>query len=237
VTTELVEAQKMFTPLQVALVYTSPASEEKSKKIASDISSMNNGSKAHIIQADLKQIEAPEKIVASTREAFGDKIDILINNAGVLWANSIEETTAEDYAGIFDVNVRAPLLLTKAVVPHLRKPGRIINMSSVGARIGPPKLSLYAASKAAIEGMTKSLAHELGDAGHTVNAVAPGPVESDMLADVSKELVDRQMKATAVEHRLGTVDDIARIVCFLASEDSKWVSGQTISASGGFLMV
>lgn len=86
---------------------------------------MNNGSKAHIIQADLKQIEAPEKIVASTREAFGDKIDILINNAGVLWANPIEETTAEDYAGIFDVNVRAPLLLTKAVVPHLRKPGRL----------------------------------------------------------------------------------------------------------------
>jgi 3-oxoacyl-[acyl-carrier protein] reductase len=85
--------------------------------------------------------------------------------------------------------------------------------------------------------MTKSLAHELGDAGHTVNAVAPGPVESDMLADVSKELVNRQMKATAVEHRLGTVDDIARIVCFLASEDSKWVSGQAISASGGFLMV
>lgn len=161
----------------------------------------------------------------------------MVNNAGVLWANPIEETTAEDFAGIFDVNVRAPLLLTKAVVPHLRKPGRIINMSSVGARIGPPKLSLYAASKAAIEGLTKSLAHELGDAGHTVNAVAPGPVESEMLADVPKDIVDMQLKTTAVEHRVGTADDIARIVCFLASEDSKWVSGQTISASGGFLMM
>ncbi|KAF3005071.1 hypothetical protein E8E13_009600 [Curvularia kusanoi] len=221
----------------VALVYTSAKSEEKSKKIAADIASLNNGSKAHVIQADLKQLEAPEKIVASTREAFGDKIDILVNNAGVLWANPIEETTAEDFAGIFDVNVRAPLLLTKAVVPHLRKPGRIINMSSVGARIGPPKLSLYAASKAAIEGLTKSLAHELGDAGHTVNAVAPGPVESEMLADVPKDIVDMQLKTTAVEHRVGTADDIARIVCFLASEDSKWVSGQTISASGGFLMM
>lgn len=222
---------------QVVLVYTSPKSEEKANKIASEISSLNNGSKAHIVQADLKQIEAPEKIVASTREAFGDKIDILVNNAGVLWANPIEETTAEDFAGIFDVNVRAPLLLTKAVIPYLRKPGRIINMSSVGAHIGPPKMSLYAASKAAIEGMTKSLAHELGDAGHTVNAVAPGPVESEMLNDVPKDIIDMQLKGTAVEHRVGTADDIARIVCWLASEDSKWVSGQTISASGGFLML
>ncbi|KAF1365127.1 NAD(P)-binding protein, partial [Lizonia empirigonia] len=175
-------------------------------------------------------VEAPEKIVASTREVFGDKVDILVNNAGVLWANPIEETTPEDYAGIFDVNVRAPLLLIKAVVPHLGKPGRIINLSSVGARIGPPKMSLYAASKAAIEGMTKSLAHELGDAGYTVNAVAPGSV------DVPKDPVDLQLKLTAVEHRVGTIDDIARIVCWLASEDSRWVSGQTISASGGFMM-
>ncbi|KZM23390.1 3-oxoacyl-[acyl-carrier-protein] reductase [Ascochyta rabiei] len=221
----------------VTLVYVSPKSEEKAKKIASDVFSLNNGSKAHIVQADLKEVEAPEKIVASTREAFGDKIDILVNNAGVLWANPIEETTAEDYAGIFDVNVRAPLLLIKAVVPHLRKRGRIINMSSVGAHIGPPKMSLYAASKAAVEGMTKSLAHELGDAGHTVNAVAPGPVESDMLDDVPKDIVDMQLKLTAVEHRVGTTDDIAHIVCWLASEDSKWVSGQTISASGGSMML
>ncbi|KAF3047746.1 hypothetical protein E8E12_011592 [Didymella heteroderae] len=222
---------------QVALVYTSPKSEEKAKKVASDIEALRNGSKAHVVQADLKQIETPEKVVAATREAFGDKIDILVNNAGVLWANPIEETTAEDYAGIFDVNVRAPLLLIKAVMPYLRKPGRIINMSSVGARIGPPKLSLYAASKAAIEGMTKSLAQEIGDAGHTVNAVAPGPVESEMLDDVPKDIVDVQLKTTAVEHRVGTADDIARIVCWLASEDSKWVSGQTISASGGFMML
>ncbi|KAF3049249.1 hypothetical protein E8E11_009202 [Didymella keratinophila] len=221
----------------VALVYTSPKSEGKAKKIALDIEGLKNGSKGHIVQADLKQVEAPEKVVASTREAFGDKIDILVNNAGVLWANPIEETTAEDYAGIFDVNVRAPLLLIKAVMPYLRKPGRIINMSSVGARIGPPKMSLYAASKAAIEGMTKSLAQEIGDAGHTVNAVAPGPVESEMLDDVPKDIVDVQLKTTAVEHRVGTADDIARIVCWLASEDSKWVSGQTISASGGFMML
>jgi 3-oxoacyl-[acyl-carrier protein] reductase len=175
--------------------------------------------------------------VAATREAFGDKIDILINNAGVLFGKPITETTAEDYAAMYDVNVRAPLLLTGAVVPHLRAPGRIINLSSVAGRCGFSNLALYCSSKAALEGITRSLAAELGGAGHTVNAVAPGPTESDMLQDVPKDIVEAQLKATAVEHRVGTVDDIARIVAFLCGEDSKWVSGQTISASGGFLML
>jgi 3-oxoacyl-[acyl-carrier protein] reductase len=190
-----------------------------------------------IVQADLSKINAPEEIVAATLKAFGDKIDILINNAGVMFGKPIIETSADDYAAVFDVNVRAPLLMIKAVVPHLRAPGRIINMSSVGARFGPPQLALYAASKAAIEGMTRSLAQELGDAGHTVNAVAPGPTESEMLAEVPKDIVDNQLKTTAVQHRVGTVDDVAQIVSWLASEASRWVSGQTISASGGFLML
>lgn len=192
---------------------------------------------AHIIQTDLKKIEAPEKVVALTRNAFGDHIDILVNNTGVLWADIIEETVAEDYTTIFDVNVHAPLLMIKAVMPFLRRPGRIINISSVRARIGPPKMSLFAASKAAIEGMTKSLAQEIGDAGHTENAVAPGPVESEMLDDVPKTIIEVQLKATAVEHRIGSTDDVAQIVCWLASEESKWVSGQTISASDGFMML
>jgi 3-oxoacyl-[acyl-carrier protein] reductase len=103
--------------------------------------------------------------------------DVQVNNAGVLSAKPITETTAEDLAFIFDVNVRAPLLMTKAVVPYLRAPGRIINMASVGGRMGPPQFAMYAASKGAggaIEAMTRSLAQELGHSGHTVNAVAPG---------------------------------------------------------------
>jgi len=219
---------------QVTLVYTSPRSGELAEKVASDIKSLNNGSAATIVQADLATVDAPEKIVAATLKAFGDNIDILVNNAGVLLGRPITETTPEDYAKIFDVNVRAPLLMTKAVVPHLRAPGRIIMMSSVGSKIGPPQMALYAGSKAAIEGITRSLAQELGGAGHTVNAVAPGPTESEMLDDVPKDIVETQLKTTAVEHRVGTVDDVARIVAWLASEDARWVSGQTISASGGF---
>lgn len=207
------------------------------KEVGSKIEALGNGSASTIVQADLKQLDAPAKIVSATREAFGDKIDILVNNAGVLFNKPVVEVTAEDYAAMFDINVRAAVLLTGAVVPHLRAPGRIVNMSSVGGRHCFANLSLYAGSKAAIEGITRSLAHELGGAGHTVNAVAPGPVESEMLTDVPKEIVEGQMKQTAVEQRIGTVDDVARIVAWLCGEDAKWVSGQTISASGGFLML
>lgn len=108
--------------LQVALVYPSPNSEDRTKSVASGIISLGKGSKSHIIQADLKRVEAPEKIVTSIREAFGDSVDILVNNAGVIWANSIEETTVEDFAGISDVNVRAQFLLIRAVLPMSGSP-------------------------------------------------------------------------------------------------------------------
>lgn len=191
----------------------------------------------HIIRADPKELEASGSIVASTREAFGDKIDILINNAGVFWANPIEKTTLEDYAGVFDINVRAPLLLIKAVVSYLWKPGSIITISSSGSRFGLRRFSLYRASKAAIKRMMRNLAYELGDKGHTVNSVAPGSVESDMLGDLPEEARETVLKTTAVEHWVGTADDIARVVCWLASEDSKWIPGQRISASGDFMML
>ncbi|PSN62660.1 dehydrogenase with different specificitie [Corynespora cassiicola Philippines] len=222
---------------KVAIIYSSARSEPLAAKVASQISTLANGSQALIIQADLSQVESPEKIVSATRAAYGDKIDILVNNAGVLFDGALLEITAEDYARMFDVNVRGPLLLTKAVVPHLRAPGRIINMSSVGARCGFMKLALYSASKAALEGLTRGLATELGGDGHTVNAVEPGPVQSDMMDEAPQELVELQKRTTPVQQRIGTVDDIAGIVAWLCGEESRWISGQTISASGGYAML
>jgi 3-oxoacyl-[acyl-carrier protein] reductase len=191
--------------VQVTIVYTSPKSETGAQEVASKVAAFNNGSQAIVVQANLREVDAPEKIVIATVKAFGDKVDILVNNAGVLFKKTILETTADDYAAIFDVNVRAPLLMTKAVVPHLRAPGRIINLSSVGARLGFENLAMYSASKAALEGLTRGLAAELGHQGHTVNTVAPGPVQSDMLDDVPQDLVELQLKMTPVEHRYGTV--------------------------------
>jgi 3-oxoacyl-[acyl-carrier protein] reductase len=116
--------------------------------------------------------------------------------------------------------VRGALFMTKAVVPYLRALGRIINISSVGARIGFENMTLYCGSKAALEGFTRCLAAELGAVGHTVNAVQPGPVESEMLDQIPKDIVETQLKATLVEHRVGKTEDIAKVVAWLAEEQS-----------------
>ena len=118
-----------------------------------------------------------------------------------------------------------------------RPPGwRAKPFSSVGGRAGYEGFSLYCASKAALEGMTRVWAAELGPQGHTVNAVAPGPVQSDMLDKIPAELKDFQKVHTPMEHRFGTADDIAQIVAWLAEESSRWITGQTLSSTGGFAM-
>lgn len=147
---------------------------------------------------------------------------------------SIQDITPEHFEEVFHLNVRAPLLMIQAVLPRLRRPGRIISISSVGAREGYPGIGTYAASKAALEGYTRSWAVELGLDGTTVNAVNPGPVASEMLDQVDPKTVDSQKQKTPIEHRVGTAEEIAEIVAFLAEPRSSWVTGQCISASGGY---
>jgi 3-oxoacyl-[acyl-carrier protein] reductase len=134
------------------------------------------------------------------------------------------------------LNVRGTLLMTQAVSPYLAASGRIINLSSVGSRAAFAGLSIYCSSKAAIEGLTRCWAAELGHNGTTVNVVNPGPVQSQMLDNIPKDIVEAQKKATPIQNRVGTTEEIADIVGWLASEDSRWVTGQTISASGGWAM-
>ncbi len=188
------------------------------------------------MQADLRQVNAPGAIVQATRAAFGDHIDILVNNAGCELAKGLGDISVNDFSYVYDLNVRAVLLMSKEVLPYLRSPGRIINVSSVGARLGYKEYSLYCSSKAAVEGMTRCFAAELGSQGHTVNTVNPGPVKTDMLDGIPNEIVEMQQKRTPVENRLGTTDDISQIVAFLSEESSRWITGQAISASGGFSM-
>ena len=127
--------------------------------------------------------------------------------------------------------------MTAAVIPHLPPSGgRIINIGSDGGRSGIRDLSLYCSSKAALEALARCHAAELGAKGHTVNTVCPGPVPTDMLNVVPKEVLEEVMKKTPMENRLGSTDDIAQIVGFLAEEGSRWITGQTISATGGKCM-
>ncbi|KAF2099964.1 dehydrogenase with different specificitie [Rhizodiscina lignyota] len=222
---------------KVAITYTSPSSEKAVDELESKINTFGNGSSVIKVREDLRNLDAPAKIVAATVEHFGHSIDVLVNNAGMEKVKELKDITPDDFSEVFELNVRAALFMTQAVLPHLRKPGRVINISSVGARCGFEKLSLYCASKAAMEGMTRSHAAELGAVGHTVNVVEPGPTESDMIHKIPQDLVQRQKDTTPVEKRLGNAEDIADVVAWLAEEQSRWISGQTISASGGWTML
>lgn len=219
------------------MTYTSESSAEKTDQLVARIAELENGSKAVKIKADLRDTSSPKQIVEATLAAFpGDAIDILVNNAGCLLTRNLGDITHEDFAYIYDLNVRATVFMTQEILPYLRRPGRIVNIGSVGARGGFPGYSLYGSSKAAMEALTRSWATELGPKGHTVNVVHPGPTETDMVTEVTESIVTAQKKATPMENRMGTVDDVAQIVAFLAEERSRWVTGQSISASGGYAM-
>ena len=190
------------------------------------------------MQADLSQLEAPKRIVDDLLGwSSGDlKIHILVNNAATLIFKPLAELTLADYEYVHHVNIRGTIFLTQAILPYLQPNGRIINISSVGARGAFKAASLYSSSKSAIEGLTRTWAAELGANGTTVNAVAPGPVQSDMLDDVPTEIKEVQKILTPVGNRFGTTDEIANVVALVASPTSGWVTGQCINASGGYQM-
>ncbi|OJD38078.1 short-chain dehydrogenase reductase sdr [Diplodia corticola] len=221
---------------KVVLTFTSAGSKKATEEAVTKINGLGNGAAAAMVQADLRQLEAPTQIVAAATAAFGDSIDILVNNAGCELIKPLSEVTAADYAHCMDLNVRGAMFMSQAVLPHLRKPGRIINMSSVGARVGLTAGCVYLTSKAGLEGFTRALAAELGAQGHTVNAIQPGPTRSDMIAKVPQEIVEQQKKTTPLEHRMGEPEDVALLTAMVAEAQSGWMTGQCISASGGYLM-
>ena len=219
---------------KVVMTYSSDRSKTSVDEAISQIKSEANSS-AVGIQCNLQSLDAPKQIIDASIQAFGNEIDILVNNAAMITDKFVGDITPEHFDEVFRLNVRAPLMMVQAVLPHLRRPGRIINISSVGARDGYAGTGTYSSSKAALEGYTRNWANELGENGTTVNAVLPGPVESEMLAQVDPKTVAAQKEATPVGKRVGTAEEVAEIVAFLAEPRSSWVSGQCISASGGFL--
>jgi 3-oxoacyl-[acyl-carrier protein] reductase len=200
-----------------------------------------NGPEIVALIGDISEVEEPKNIIkkwmaSPSRSGTELKIDILVNNAGIEVAKGLGDITTENYDKVYNLNVRGTILMTQAVLPYLSPGGRIINISSVGSRAGFKDLSLYCSSKAAIEGLTRCWAAELGHKGTTVNAVNPGPVESEMLANIPQDIVEGQKKDTPIENRLGTVAEVAAAVAWLAGSESRWVTGQSISASGGWAM-
>lgn len=210
--------------LQIFGTYTSTSSLSALTKLSIEIAELSNGSIFKTHRCDLRNPESAQEIITSIKTQFNDPnptIDILVNNAGCELVKPLADITAEDFAWVYDLNVRAPLLMTQAILPYLpRQGGRIINIGSVATRAGFAGLSAYCSSKAALEGLTRCWAAELGKNGTSVNLVHPGPVATKMLLNIPQDLVESQRQATPMENRIGEVEEIARVVLWLAEERS-----------------
>ncbi len=194
------------------------------------------GGKAVAVQASVAKSADVKRLFVETVEALGAP-DILVTNAGVFAFFPLEEVREEEFHRQFDTNVLGTLLAAKEAAKHFGdKGGSIINISSVASRLTPPGSTIYAATKGAVDTLTEALAVELGPRRIRVNAIAPGGVETEgaHTAGVIGSEFEKQMVARATLGRLGQPDDIARVAVFLASDDSQWLTGERITASGGF---
>ena len=192
--------------------------------------------KCFTVQGDVSSFEDSERMVKDIIEEF-NHIDILVNNAGITKDMLLMRMKKEDFESVIGVNLVGTFNITKNVIPHMMKnrSGRIINVSSVVGISGNAGQTNYSASKAGIIGFTKSLAKEVGSRNILVNAVAPGFIETQM-TDVLKEEVKEEISKNIPLKRMGTVEDVANVVKFLASKDSSYITGQVINIDGGMLM-
>ena len=187
------------------------------------------------VQGDVSNFEDCERFTQEIIEKYG-QIDVLVNNAGITKDTLIMRMKKEDFENVIDVNLVGTFNVTKNVIPHMIKAhsGRIVNISSVVGISGNAGQTNYAASKAGIIGFTKSLAKEVASRGILVNAVAPGFIQTQM-TQVLKDDIKEEIAKTIPLKRMGTAQDVANVVKFLASEESSYVTGQVIHVDGGML--
>jgi NAD(P)-dependent dehydrogenase (short-subunit alcohol dehydrogenase family) len=188
-----------------------------------------------VVAADLGTADGPPTAVAHAVAAFGGRLDVLVNNAGAALRKDSEALTADEMDVLWNVNVRSALLATAAALPAMLAAGRgsIISISSISGRRGAPRRALYAATKAALDGMTRSLAMEYGPRGIRANAVAPGVVETDMWPVLADPAVVAEVLRHIPTRRTSSPEEIADAVVFLASDASRAVTGEVLSADGG----
>ena len=195
------------------------------------------GGQALVIQADASVFDEAQRMVKEATAAFG-RVDVLVNNAGTTRDTLIMMMKEEQWDLVIDTNLKSVFNCCKAVARPMvkQKSGRIINISSVSGLAGQAGQTNYAASKAAVIGFSKSLAKELGSRNITVNVVAPGFVHTALTADILTEENTAQAVAATPLGRLGTAEDVAAAVAFLASNEASFITGQVLSVDGGLVM-
>jgi 3-oxoacyl-[acyl-carrier protein] reductase len=191
------------------------------------------GGRAEAVGADLFDPQGPHRLAAKVRQVVGDRLDILVANAGISKAATLEETTIADFDALFAVNVRAPYFLVQQLLPILKDGSSVVFTSSLAAHAAVGNLSAYAATKGAIDTLVKHFAFILGPRGVRVNAVAPGVVETDMSSFAKTEAGRDFTLGIQALKRVAQPDDIAGAIAFLASDAARWVSGDTLRVDGG----
>ena len=210
------------------------SSKSGADKVVAEITS--NGGKAMAVQGDVAKKSDIDRLFAEARKAFG-RLDILVNNAGIYAFGPLETVTEEQFHSQFNLNVLGLLLASqKAVELFDSSGGSIINVSSVVGVSPLPGASVYSASKAAVDAITKSLAKELGPKKIRVNSINPGMIETEgvQAAGFLESDFRKQVEAQTPLGRIGRPNDVATVAAFLASPDSGWVSGETLMVAGGF---
>jgi 3-oxoacyl-[acyl-carrier protein] reductase len=214
---------------QVLVHYSSGAKEAEA--VVAEI--LKAGGRADAIAADLSAPDGAHKLAKQVRAVVGDRLDILVANAGISKAATIEDATVEDFDRLFAVNVRAPFFLVQQLLPILSEGSSIVFLSSLAAHAVVGTIPVYAATKGAIDTLVKHFASLLGARGIRVNAVAPGVVQTDM-SNFTKTDAGRDFAlGMQALKRLAQPDDIGGVVAFLASDEARWITGDTIRIDGG----
>lgn len=209
-------------------------SKEKAEEVVAEIKQL--GRDAIAIQADVAKEEDVSQMVDEVIKTFGS-LDILVNNAGITKDNIMMRMKMEDWDAVINTNLKGVFLCSKAVMRQMMKQrsGRIINIASVVGVLGNPGQANYVAAKAGVIGLTKTMARELASRNITVNAVAPGLIETDMTDELADD-VKKAMLQQIPLGKLGSPEQVAKVVRFLASDDSSYMTGQTLCVDGGMVM-
>ncbi len=217
-----------------AVVVNYSSSKEGAERVVAEITS--NGGKAVAVQANISKETDIRRLFAEAKKAFG-RLDILVNNAGIYEFAPLSDVTPEHFHKMFDLNVLGLILATREAVNQFGpNGGAVVNISSVAASSAPPTTSVYSATKAAVDAVTRSLAQELGPRNIRVNSINPGMVETEGVhaAGIAASDFRTQIEAQTPLGRIGQPNDIAPAAVFLASPDSAWLTGETLYISGGF---
>lgn len=191
------------------------------------------GSRADKVQADMGTADGPHTLAARVREIVGERLDVVVANAGIAKELSIQDTTVADFDELFAVNVRAPYFLVQQLLPVLGVGSSVVLLSSLAAHASVGQLSAYAATKGAIDTLVVHFAAALGERGIRVNAVAPGVVATDMSAFARTDAGRDFTLGLQALQRVANADDIADAIAFLASDDARWITGDTLRVDGG----